>query len=178
MGLVSNNHKPHKGVWLATRVGWYVHMIMSGIGWQIQFIQEWCMNASSAIWGWLSEAVRCLTVKQPHRRLFSLTKPLNQCLIWCIYHIFNVAGTSSFHAWLVVSYEWQRQTTGVQWYQHQSVGMLIVKITMVLVFPSAHSFGSKITRLAHFRFRTLTMQMCCWIVDLNYITLNYIIVTL
>ena len=23
----------------------------------------------------------------------------------------------------------------------------------------------------HFRFRTLTMQMCCWIVDLNYLTL-------
>ena len=116
--------------------------------------------------------------KTTTQEVFSLTKPLNQCLIWCIYHIFNVAGTSSFHAWLVVSYEWQRQTTGVQWYQHQSVGMLIVKITMVLVFPSAHSFGSKITRLAHFRFRTLTMQMCCWIVDLNYITLNYIIVTL
>ena len=38
-------------------------------------------------------------------------------------------------------------------------------------FPSAHSFGSKITRLAHFRFRTVTMQMCCWIVDLNYLTL-------
>ena len=33
--------------------------------------------------------------------------------------------------------------------------MLIVKITMVGVFQSAHSFGSKITRLAHFRFRTL-----------------------
>ena len=38
-------------------------------------------------------------------------------------------------------------------------------------FPSAHSFGSKITRLAYFRFRTLTMQMHCWIVDLNYLTL-------
>ena len=24
---------------------------------------------------------------------------------------------------------------------------------------------------SHFRFRTLTMQMCCWIVDLNYLTL-------
>ena len=23
----------------------------------------------------------------------------------------------------------------------------------------------------HFRFRTLTMQMCCWIVDLNYLKL-------
>ena len=38
-------------------------------------------------------------------------------------------------------------------------------------FPSDQSFGSKITRLAHFRFRTLTMQMCCRIVDLNYLTL-------
>ena len=24
---------------------------------------------------------------------------------------------------------------------------------------------------SHFRFGTLTMQMCCWIVDLNYLTL-------
>ena len=26
-------------------------------------------------------------------------------------------------------------------------------------------------KILHFRFRTLTMQMCCWIVDLNYLTL-------
>ena len=35
--------------------------------------------------------------------------------------------------------------------------------------------------MRHFRFRTLTIQMCCWIVDLTYLTLwlicalNYIV---
>ena len=40
-------------------------------------------DASSAI----SEAVRCLTVKQPHRRLLSLTKPMPHLVY--LSHFFN-----------------------------------------------------------------------------------------
>ena len=63
-----------------------------------------------------------------------------------------VAGTSSFHAWLVVSYEWQRQTT-CYCYFNLKMGISNRCAPVWELYKINHEN-------IHFRFRTPTMQMC------------------
>ena len=64
----------------------------------------------------------------------------------------DVAGTSSFHAWLVVSYEWQRQTTCYCYF------------SLMMGFSNRCAPVWELYKInhenIHFRFRTPTMQMC------------------